>query len=96
MGQHKGCAKARGSGRKAGTLNRRSEFFGVADRLRELNYDLVGKLIEDIAMLEAPRDRVKVHLALLEYCDARRKSIELPLNDSDSKVPIVYFGVMKD
>ena len=92
MGRPKGCSKPIGSGRKAGTPNRRSEFFGVSARLQELGYDLVEKLIQDITLLEHPKDRVKAHLELLEYCDSKRKPVEEVTKD-EVVTPIVNFIV---
>ncbi|MCX6118869.1 MAG: hypothetical protein NT027_15125 [Proteobacteria bacterium] len=93
MGRPKGCNKPEGSGRKIGTPNKRSEFFGVAERLRELDYDIIERLIQDIELLENPRDRVKAHLSLLEYCDARRKTIDKTVDFSEaSEIKVVFVG----
>jgi hypothetical protein len=65
----------------------------VAARLQDLDYDIVGKLIGDIEKLDSPRERIKAHLALLEYCDARRKTVELNSSIENQIVPAVYFNV---
>ncbi|MBP6218858.1 MAG: hypothetical protein KA436_09745 [Oligoflexales bacterium] len=76
MGQNKGCKKAPNSGRKSGTPNKRS-IFSVSSRLSELDYDIVEKILDDIQAISAPELRVKAHFQLLEYCDAKRKTIEV-------------------
>jgi hypothetical protein len=78
MGQRIGCKKPAGSGRSKGTPNKRTTFNSVSSRLEELGYDLVGEILQDLALISNPYDRAKLHLQLLEYCDARRKAIELP------------------
>lgn len=66
-----------------------------------MGYDLVGAILSDLALVSDPYDRVKLHLQLLEYCDARRKAVEIAgdqLNGS-ATVPQVIFtteGESKD
>ena len=95
MGQRIGCKKPEGSGRSKGTPNKRTTFNSVSSRLAELGYDLVGEILQDLALILDPYDRVKLHLQLLEYCDARRKAVELAgsqLSESLT-VPQVIFTI---
>ncbi len=82
----KGCKK--NGGRQKGTPNKRAEF-SVAERLKEKGYEVVGKILDDIEEITDPRARVKFHLQLLEYCDAKRKAIEITDHSMPEPVVIV-------
>lgn len=75
MARPLGSKKIEGSGRRAGTPNKRTAS-GVQMQLEARNYNVVEKILDDLPKLGTPEARIKVHLQLLEYCDARRKSVE--------------------
>jgi hypothetical protein len=56
---------------------------------------LVEAILTDLALVSDLYDRIKLHLQLLEYCDARRKAVELAgsqLSESLT-VPQVIFTI---
>lgn len=63
-------------GRIKGVPNK-STTFSVKQRLEELGVDLIGDIIKEINRIDIPRDKAKCMLQLLEYCDAKRKAIEV-------------------
>jgi len=63
-------------GRQKGTPNKR-EAYSVQKRLEEMGFDLIGEILNEIAEMEDPMDRAQCYLRLLEYCDAKRKAIEI-------------------
>lgn len=69
-------------GRAKGTPNKRSGF-SVSERLKEMGIDLIGEIIREIELIEEPQGKVKCWLQLLEYCDAKRKAIEVMQTDED-------------
>lgn len=77
-------------GRQKGTPNKRHAY-SVQERLEQLGIDLVGNIIREIDSMDSPRDKAKCLLQLLEYCDAKRKAVEISgeLNtDSPLKVDL--------
>lgn len=72
-GRPKGYPKS--GGRQPGTPNKRLTY-SVERRLQELGVDLISEIIEDLKELD-PHSRVKAKLELLEYCDAKRKAVEV-------------------
>ena len=42
-----------------------------------MNPLVISYILKDIAILDRPELRIKAHLQLLEYCDARRKAIDI-------------------
>lgn len=67
-------------GRAKGTPNKNT-VFSVSARLTEMGIDLIGNILADIALVQDPRDRTKLNLQLLEYCDAKRKALEVTAID---------------
>lgn len=63
-------------GRQKGTPNKRHAY-SVQERLEQLGIDLVGDIIKEIQSMDSPRDKAKCLLQLLEYCDAKRKAVEI-------------------
>lgn len=63
-------------GRQKGTPNKRTAF-SVKARLEEMGFDLIGEIMKTIALIDVPRDQAKCYLQLLEYCDAKRKAVEM-------------------
>jgi hypothetical protein len=75
MGLPKGAPKPSGSGRKAGTPNKRMAY-DVSRRLEELGVDLMDEILEEMKHLD-PRERVRAYLELLEYCAPKLKALEI-------------------
>lgn len=77
MGAPKGHPKY--GGRKKGTPNK-NKVFSVSSRLSEMGIDLIGEILNEIEQLDKPFLKVKCYFQLLEYCDAKRKAIEVTDN----------------
>lgn len=76
MGAPLGRPKPEGSGRKAGSGNKRKTI-DVAAILEERDVDLIDLLLTDIEQVTDPRKRAGLRLQLLEYVAPRRKAIEM-------------------
>lgn len=70
------AGKPKTGGRQKGTPNKRIAF-SVHERLKEGGIDLIKDILKDIEEMKNPVDRCKCRLQLLEYCDAKRKAIEM-------------------
>lgn len=69
-------------GRKKGTPNKRN-VYSVHERLKALGVDLVREILREVNAIEKPFLRAKCYLQLLEYCDAKRKAVELSTDDDE-------------
>lgn len=67
-------------GRQKGTPNKRTQF-SVRERLEELGVDLVGEILKCIENVDDDNDKAHLYLRLLEYCDAKRKAMEVKVED---------------
>ena len=47
---------------------------------------MISYILKDIAILDRPELRIKAHLQLLEYCDARRKAIDILPPKTESRL----------
>lgn len=63
-------------GRQKGTPNKRTQY-SVKERLEELGVDLISEILKCIENVEDDNERAHLYLKLLEYCDAKRKAIEV-------------------
>lgn len=81
----KGIPKVEGSGRVKGSHNRKN-LFSVHERLKILNYDLVGSILKDINEVDDPSKRARLHLELLTYCASRRAPIQVLEEQAENKI----------
>lgn len=63
-------------GRKKTVPNFRTAF-SVSQRLAEANFDLIGTILHEIEQIDKPFLKARCYLQLLEYCDSKRKAIEM-------------------
>ena len=63
-------------GRQKGTPNKRGAY-SVQSRLEDLGFDLIGQILFEIKRMDEPMEKAQCYLRLLEYCDAKRKAIEM-------------------
>lgn len=83
--------RPKSGGRQKGTPNKRSAY-AVQTRLEEIGFDLVGEILKEIKLMEDPIDKAQCYLRLLEYCDAKRKAIEVTgqsSNEGQAEVVII-------
>jgi hypothetical protein len=76
MAAPKGHPAYPGGGRPKGSTTR-VPYFSVAKRLEERGIDLVQRIMDELAKMDDPEARANVYLKLLEYCDAKRKAVEV-------------------
>jgi len=86
--------KPKTGGRTKGTPNKR-QGFSVASLLTEKNIDPIQKILELLPGLEG-KDQLRAWLELLQYCDAKRKAIEVDLPASDKSTDELLDGVARD
>ena len=72
-----------GPGRPKGAVNKPVGIFSVRARIQELGIDLIGEIIEHINDITEPEPKARLKLQLLEYCDSRRKAVEV----IETKIP---------
>ncbi len=84
-------AKVPGSGRKAGTPNKRT-VLDVHAKLAAGDVDLVGDILSDIELILDPVERAAARLKLLEYCAPKLKAVELS-GDLGSATPVTEDNV---
>lgn len=81
-----GQPKPPGSGRKKGVPNKK-KYKKVAEVLAEHDIDLVNDILLEIGQVDEPKDRAKLKLELLSYCEAKPKAVDpgdaSPLDPSD-------------
>ena len=64
-------------GRKAGVPNKPTGEFSVRARLKEMGIDLIGEILQHINDIKDPEPKARMKLQLLEYCDSKRKAVEV-------------------
>ncbi len=75
--------KTPGSGRKAGTPNKRT-MLDVHAKLAAAGVDLIKDILGDIEKIVDPAERASARLKLLEYCAPKLKAVELTGNIGDA------------
>lgn len=71
----KGMNKVPGSGRKVGSKNKK-RLKKVAEVLAENDLNPVKELLNELAQIDEPKDRAKIWLELISFCQAKPKAIE--------------------
>lgn len=85
--------KQKTGGRTKGTPNKR-QGFSVASLLADKNIDPIEEIMKLMLSGELrPNEQLRAWLELLQYCDAKRKAIEVDLPESDKTTDELLDGV---
>lgn len=77
-----GLPKSKSGGKQKGTLNKKT-VFSVASLLVDKNIDPIEEIMKLLPDLR-PHEQLRAWLELLQYCDAKRKSVEVELQEAES------------
>jgi len=81
-----GQSKPKGSGRKEGTPNKRSQ--NLAEALDSLNFNIPEKLVQLLPKL-SPEKQVDILIDLMGYLYPKRKAIEVELGTLDNGPQVI-------